>query len=116
MGIHGIIGDAPVFFYKVQAGFACLEEDLYIPAFPINADDFFPGVIDDTLSGDVMVELIHSARCAGITARYVLFDSWFVLTITSQSFRLLLLRTYTNFAGMLSPSFSTVTDTESCFS
>ena len=26
---------------------------------------------------DVMVELIHSARCAGITARYVLFDSWF---------------------------------------
>ena len=26
---------------------------------------------------DVMVELIHSARCAGITAHYVLFDSWF---------------------------------------
>ena len=26
---------------------------------------------------DVMVELIHSARSAGITARYVLFDSWF---------------------------------------
>ena len=26
---------------------------------------------------DAMVELIHSARCAGITARYVLFDSWF---------------------------------------
>ncbi|MCI9099073.1 MAG: transposase [Lachnospiraceae bacterium] len=26
---------------------------------------------------DVMVELIHSARYAGITARYVLFDSWF---------------------------------------
>ncbi len=26
---------------------------------------------------DVMVELVHSARCAGITARYVLFDSWF---------------------------------------
>ena len=26
---------------------------------------------------DVMVELIHSARCAGITARYILFDSWF---------------------------------------
>lgn len=26
---------------------------------------------------DVMVELIHSAQCAGITARYVLFDSWF---------------------------------------
>lgn len=24
-----------------------------------------------------MVELIHSARRAGITARYVLFDSWF---------------------------------------
>ncbi len=23
------------------------------------------------------MELIHSARCAGITARYVLFDSWF---------------------------------------
>ena len=26
---------------------------------------------------DVMVELIHSAQCAGITARYVLFVSWF---------------------------------------
>ncbi len=26
---------------------------------------------------DVMVELTHSAQCAGITARYVLFDSWF---------------------------------------
>ena len=26
---------------------------------------------------DVMVELLHSAQCAGITARYVLFDSWF---------------------------------------
>ena len=26
---------------------------------------------------DVMAELIHSARCAGVTARYVLFDSWF---------------------------------------
>ena len=26
---------------------------------------------------DVMVELIHSAQRAGITARYVLFDSWF---------------------------------------
>ncbi len=26
---------------------------------------------------DVMVELIHSAQCAGITAKYVLFDSWF---------------------------------------
>ena len=26
---------------------------------------------------DVMAELIHSAQCAGITARYVLFDSWF---------------------------------------
>lgn len=26
---------------------------------------------------DVMVELIHSVRCAGITAGYVLFDSWF---------------------------------------
>ena len=26
---------------------------------------------------DVMVELIHSGRYAGITARYVLFDSWF---------------------------------------
>lgn len=26
---------------------------------------------------DVMVELIHCAQCAGITARYVLFDSWF---------------------------------------
>ena len=26
---------------------------------------------------EVMVELIHSAQCAGITARYVLFDSWF---------------------------------------
>lgn len=26
---------------------------------------------------DVMVEMIHSARCAGISARYVLFDSWF---------------------------------------
>ncbi len=24
-----------------------------------------------------MVELIHSAQCAGVTARYVLFDSWF---------------------------------------
>ena len=24
-----------------------------------------------------MAELIHSAQCAGITARYVLFDSWF---------------------------------------
>ena len=24
-----------------------------------------------------MVELIHSAQCAGITAKYVLFDSWF---------------------------------------
>ena len=28
-------------------------------------------------AADVMVELIHSARSAGITARYVLFDSWF---------------------------------------
>ena len=26
---------------------------------------------------DVMAELIHSAQCAGITAKYVLFDSWF---------------------------------------
>lgn len=26
---------------------------------------------------DVMVELVHSARCSGIAARYVLFDSWF---------------------------------------
>ena len=26
---------------------------------------------------DVMVELVHSAQCAGITAKYVLFDSWF---------------------------------------
>jgi len=26
---------------------------------------------------DVMVELIHTAQRAGITARYVLFDSWF---------------------------------------
>ena len=26
---------------------------------------------------DVMVELIHSAQCASITAKYVLFDSWF---------------------------------------
>ena len=26
---------------------------------------------------DVMLELIHSAQCAGIIARYVLFDSWF---------------------------------------
>ena len=26
---------------------------------------------------DVMVELIHSAQCAGISAKYVLFDSWF---------------------------------------
>ena len=25
---------------------------------------------------DVMVELVHSARCSGITAKYVLFDSW----------------------------------------
>ena len=39
--------------------------------------EIWEAVIDDTLSGDVMVELIHSARCAGITARYVLFDSWF---------------------------------------
>lgn len=38
---------------------------------------------------DVMVELIHSAQCAGITARYVLFDSWFsapktILALKSQ--------------------------------
>ena len=26
---------------------------------------------------DVMVELIHSAQRAGITAKFVLFDSWF---------------------------------------
>ena len=39
--------------------------------------EIWEAVIDDTLSGDAMVELIHSARCAGITARYVLFDSWF---------------------------------------
>lgn len=26
---------------------------------------------------DVMAELIHSAQCAGITVKYVLFDSWF---------------------------------------
>ena len=26
---------------------------------------------------EVMVELIHSAQCAGITAKYILFDSWF---------------------------------------
>ena len=26
---------------------------------------------------DAMVELIHSAQCAGIAAKYVLFDSWF---------------------------------------
>ena len=26
---------------------------------------------------EVMVEMIHSAQCAGITAKYVLFDSWF---------------------------------------
>lgn len=43
MGIHGIIRDTPVLFYKVQVRFACLEEDLYVPAFPINADDFFFG-------------------------------------------------------------------------
>lgn len=24
-----------------------------------------------------MAELIHSAQCAGITAKYILFDSWF---------------------------------------
>lgn len=38
---------------------------------------------------DVMVELIHSAQCAGITAKYVLFDSWFsapktILTLKMQ--------------------------------
>ena len=38
---------------------------------------------------DVMVELIHSAQCAGITAKYVLFDSWFsapktILTLKTQ--------------------------------
>ena len=38
---------------------------------------------------DVMVELIHSAQCAGITARYVLFDSWFsapktIITLKKQ--------------------------------
>lgn len=38
---------------------------------------------------DVMVELIHSAQCAGISARYVLFDSWFsapktVLSLKNQ--------------------------------
>ena len=38
---------------------------------------------------DVMVELIHSAQCAGITARYALFDSWFaapktILTLKKQ--------------------------------
>ena len=26
---------------------------------------------------EVMVELVHSAQCAGITVEYVLFDSWF---------------------------------------
>ncbi len=26
---------------------------------------------------DIMAELIHSAQCAGITTKYVLFDSWF---------------------------------------
>ena len=26
---------------------------------------------------DVMVELVHSAQCAGISAKYVLSDSWF---------------------------------------
>jgi len=36
MGIHGVIGDTPVLFYKVQVRFACLEEDLYVP----NADIF----------------------------------------------------------------------------
>ena len=43
MGIHGIIGDNLVLFYKVQVRFAYFEEDLYVPAFPINADDFFFG-------------------------------------------------------------------------
>ena len=38
---------------------------------------------------DVMVELIHSAQCAGITAKYVLFDSWFsapktIITLKTQ--------------------------------
>lgn len=38
---------------------------------------------------DVMVELVHSAQHAGITARYILFDSWFsapktILTLKNQ--------------------------------
>ncbi len=37
-------------------------------------------IVDDSLfsrSRSKNVELIHSAQCAGITAKYVLFDSWF---------------------------------------
>ena len=36
---------------------------------------------------DVMVELIHSAQCAGITAKYVLFDSWFASPKTLLSLK-----------------------------
>lgn len=43
MGIHGIIGDTPVLFYKVQIRFACLEKDFYVPAFSIDTDDLFFG-------------------------------------------------------------------------
>ena len=36
---------------------------------------------------DVMVELIHSARKAGITAKYVVFDCWFSSPKTIQSLK-----------------------------
>ena len=43
MGAHAIIRNPMVFLHELQIGFAGLEKDLYVPFFPINADDFFLG-------------------------------------------------------------------------
>jgi len=41
MSSQSIIGKAPALLYQMQIGFAGLEKHFNIPAFPVNADDFF---------------------------------------------------------------------------
>ena len=41
MSSQGIIGQTPALLYQMQMGFTVFEKHLYIPAFPINTDDFF---------------------------------------------------------------------------
>ena len=43
MRSQSIIGQTPALLYQMQIGFTGFEKHLYIPAFPINTDDFFRG-------------------------------------------------------------------------